>query len=141
MKGEGNMIMKIQKFYPEGTSVVASNLGLKKTKSPKPCGCAHDDSGTLAIIDSQWKLVDYIGAILCRISAFRNRYSIQPGLYRIGNPNSDSDVFVGACALNCPSKAIEVRSGVGCATAVLNGRFGIGSSECSCSSDNKTQCC
>jgi NAD-dependent dihydropyrimidine dehydrogenase PreA subunit len=47
----------------------------------------------------------------------------------------------GACALNCPSKAIEVRSGVGCATAVLNGRFGIGSSECSCLSDNKTQCC
>jgi NAD-dependent dihydropyrimidine dehydrogenase PreA subunit len=33
----------------------------------------------------------------------------------------DACIECGACALNCPTDALEVRAGVGCATAVLTG--------------------
>ena len=48
----------------------------------------------------------------------------------------DSCIECGACALNCPSGAVSVRTGVGCATAVLNSMFGRKSSgACCCSID------
>lgn len=34
---------------------------------------------------------------------------------------NDACLECGACAKNCPSGAITVRTGVGCATAILNG--------------------
>lgn len=56
--------------------------------------------------------------------------------------NRDLCMECGACAKNCPANAIEVRSGVGCAAAILNGKFGIASSECGCSIENtKQRCC
>ena len=39
---------------------------------------------------------DYIGAIRSRISNFRMRYSVEPGLYALGEPDAESDVFVTA---------------------------------------------
>ncbi|MFA5072639.1 MAG: mercury methylation corrinoid protein HgcA [Nitrospirota bacterium] len=39
---------------------------------------------------------DIWGMIKCRISAFRNNYTISPGLYAIGEPTKDSDIFVTA---------------------------------------------
>ena len=36
----------------------------------------------------------------------------------------DSCMECGACATNCADGAISVRSGVGCASAVINGAFG-----------------
>jgi NAD-dependent dihydropyrimidine dehydrogenase PreA subunit len=52
----------------------------------------------------------------------------------------------GACALNCPVQAIEVQSGVGCASAMINaalrgkdmntGHCSCGGSENSCCGDN-----
>ncbi|MCX8070466.1 MAG: mercury methylation corrinoid protein HgcA [Thermodesulfovibrionales bacterium] len=47
-------------------------------------------------MESDWKLDDYVGAFLCRISAYRMRYSVEPGLYAIGQPDAESDVFVTA---------------------------------------------
>jgi len=48
----------------------------------------------------------------------------------------DSCIECGACALNCPSEAISVRVGVGCATAVINSMLGRkGSGGCCCSID------
>jgi MinD superfamily P-loop ATPase containing an inserted ferredoxin domain len=35
--------------------------------------------------------------------------------------NRDYCMECGACALNCPTKAIYVRSGVGCAAGIING--------------------
>ena len=32
----------------------------------------------------------------CRVSSFRNNYTVIPGLYAIGNPDADSDVIVTA---------------------------------------------
>lgn len=34
--------------------------------------------------------------IRCRISGFRSRYTVEPGLYALGAPGKDSDVFVSA---------------------------------------------
>jgi ferredoxin len=45
----------------------------------------------------------------------------------------DLCIECGACALNCPSRAISVRTGVGCATAVLNGMLGRTGGACCCS--------
>ncbi len=39
---------------------------------------------------------DYIGAIRSRISNFRMRYSVEPGLYALGEPDAESDIFVTA---------------------------------------------
>lgn len=39
---------------------------------------------------------DYYGEIKSRVSGFRMKYSIPPGLYALGEPDSDSDVLVTA---------------------------------------------
>ncbi len=49
----------------------------------------------------------------------------------------DACMECGACAVNCESEAITVRSGVGCATAVINSAFGRESS-CCCVVDEQT---
>jgi ferredoxin len=54
--------------------------------------------------------------------------------------NRDKCMECGACALNCTAKAISVKSGVGCATAVIYSYFSKGEPTCGCSS-NKESCC
>lgn len=44
----------------------------------------------------------------------------------------DDCMECGACALNCQSGAISVKSGVGCAAAVLNGILTNSSPSCDC---------
>jgi len=70
--------------------------------------------------------------------------------------NRDACMECGACARNCPADALNVRSGVGCATAVINGMLGRKKSSCCCTIDteersrcpsecspgaNRTDCC
>lgn len=47
-------------------------------------------------INSNWLPEDRLGALRVRLSIGRNRYRVNPGLYRLGSPDSDSDVFVTA---------------------------------------------
>lgn len=46
--------------------------------------------------------------------------------------DKDACMECGACAQNCPFKAIEVKAGVGCAYAVINGMFKSGKPTCGC---------
>ncbi|MFC1868454.1 mercury methylation ferredoxin HgcB [Thermodesulfobacteriota bacterium] len=46
--------------------------------------------------------------------------------------NRDACMECGACAQNCPYDAITVKSGVGCAAAVINSALGRKSSSCCC---------
>ena len=49
----------------------------------------------------------------------------------------DACMECGACAQNCPAEAITVKTGVGCATAVINAALGRKSSSCCCSIDSE----
>jgi NAD-dependent dihydropyrimidine dehydrogenase PreA subunit len=51
---------------------------------------------------------------------------------RVRIQERDACMECGACARNCPEEAIEVRSGVGCAQAVINAALGRKSSSCCC---------
>jgi NAD-dependent dihydropyrimidine dehydrogenase PreA subunit len=46
--------------------------------------------------------------------------------------NRDACMECGACARNCPSAAVSVESGVGCAAAVINAALGRDGSSCCC---------
>lgn len=46
----------------------------------------------------------------------------------------DACIECGACATNCAVGALEVRSGVGCAAAIINGALGR-TGDCCCSVD------
>ena len=46
---------------------------------------------------SEWSRSDYLGSIKCRISnSFRMKYRIKPGMYAVGEPDANSEVFVSA---------------------------------------------
>jgi len=45
---------------------------------------------------STWLLKDRLGAVRVRFSLGRNRYRVDTGLYRLGRPGKDSEVFVTA---------------------------------------------
>jgi hypothetical protein len=47
-------------------------------------------------ISASWSLRDYAGTIMVRSALGRNIYSVNPGLYRIGNPHTKSEVFISA---------------------------------------------
>ncbi len=44
----------------------------------------------------------------------------------------DACMECGACARNCPNYALKVRTGVGCAAAVINSALGRTDSSCCC---------
>lgn len=46
--------------------------------------------------DSTWSFRDRLGALSVRLSIGRQRYRIKPGLYRLGRPGPESEVFVTA---------------------------------------------
>jgi ferredoxin len=52
--------------------------------------------------------------------------------HRVRVQARDACMECGACARNCPVDAITVRSGVGCASAVINSALGRNSSSCCC---------
>lgn len=55
--------------------------------------------------------------------------------------DKESCMECGACSLNCPAKAIEVKSGVGCAAAILKGIVTGKEATCGCSDDGKSSSC
>lgn len=59
------------------------------------CGC-RETNKDVVFVSTKWNIGDYIGAIRCRLGRFRDSYSIQPGLYAVGIPDSKSDVFISA---------------------------------------------
>jgi len=51
--------------------------------------------------------------------------------------NRDACMECGACARNCPVEALNVRAGVGCATAVINAMLRRKKSSCCCVLDSE----
>jgi len=53
----------------------------------------------------------------------------------------DACIECGACALNCAAGALNVRAGVGCATAIINGRIGRKQACCVIGDDSEFGAC
>ena len=53
----------------------------------------------------------------------------------------DGCMECGACSLNCPVEAIEVGSGVGCASAIIKGILTGSEPSCGCSDGSGSGCC
>lgn len=51
---------------------------------------------SIPVISSSLNFVDQLGAIMVRCNINRDNYRVHPGLYAIGSPDRDSDVFVSA---------------------------------------------
>jgi acetyl-CoA decarbonylase/synthase complex subunit gamma len=69
---------------------------VKKTPPPWSLGTVSIPSGTVYKISTDWSRADYWGMIKSRVSAFRMGYAVPAGLYAVGDPDKDSDVFVSA---------------------------------------------
>ncbi len=59
-------------------------------------GALASDIGAIPIISTDLVGSDYWEHIKCRVSDFRNNYAVNPGLYAVGAPDGNSDVFVSA---------------------------------------------
>jgi NAD-dependent dihydropyrimidine dehydrogenase PreA subunit len=64
-------------------------------------------------------------------------FSIECGKARVAD--REACMECGACARNCPAGALEVKPGVGCASAIIRGK--LTGREPTCGSDSKGSCC
>ena len=55
--------------------------------------------------------------------------------------DKDSCIECGACVKNCPFKALEVKPGVGCASAIIKGWLTGTEPSCDCSDGSGGSCC
>ncbi|MGE5893492.1 MAG: mercury methylation corrinoid protein HgcA [bacterium] len=71
---------------------------LWKTEPPPAwsCGTLQTPAGRVFQISTEWSREDRWGQIKSRISAFRMKYSVKPGLYAVNNPGEISPVLVSA---------------------------------------------
>jgi CO dehydrogenase/acetyl-CoA synthase delta subunit len=69
---------------------------VKREAPPFAAGTLHTPAGPVYRATSEWSRADYLGMVRSRIGAFRMNYSVAPGLYAVGDPDKDSDVFVSA---------------------------------------------
>jgi hypothetical protein len=59
-------------------------------------GSISTAAGAFPVISTDLTGSDYWEHVKCRVSAFRNSYIVEPGLYAAGAPDKNSDVFVSA---------------------------------------------
>jgi hypothetical protein len=69
---------------------------VKKETPPFATGTITTPAGPVFRVTPEWSRADYWGMIRSRTGAFRMNYSVPPGLYAVGNPAKESDVFVSA---------------------------------------------
>ncbi len=69
---------------------------VKKNMPPFATGTLTTPAGPVFRVTPEWTRADYVGMIRSRIGAFRMTYSVKPGLYAVGDPTKDADVFVTA---------------------------------------------
>jgi NAD-dependent dihydropyrimidine dehydrogenase PreA subunit len=77
------------------------------------------------------------GCGMCRTVCPHGVFVLEEKKARIAD--RDACMECGACALNCPSDAIHVDSGVGCAAAIIIGA--LTGTEANCGCGEETSCC
>lgn len=53
-------------------------------------------AGEVPVVSPEWTWRDRVEHVRCRVSGFRDRYAVAPGLYAIGRPGPASEVLVSA---------------------------------------------
>ena len=72
---------------------------LKFVKKEAPywtTGTLATPAGSVYMVSTDWTREDFRGMIKSRTGAYRMKYAVTPGLYAVGGPSQDSDVFVTA---------------------------------------------
>jgi len=69
---------------------------VKKELPPFATGTVATPAGAVYRVSSEWSREDTWGMIKSRVGAFRMHYTVLPGLYAVGEPTPESDVFVTA---------------------------------------------
>ncbi len=69
---------------------------VKKAAPPWSTGTVSTSGGVIYKVSSVWSRADTWGMIKSRTGAFRMNYAVSPGLYAVGEPSEESDVFVTA---------------------------------------------
>jgi hypothetical protein len=69
---------------------------VRKVRPPYVTGEVMTPAGVVPRVAVAWSRQDRWGMIRSRISAFRMAYTVEPGLYAVGAPTKDSEVFVTA---------------------------------------------
>jgi len=78
-----------------------------------------------------------IGCRLCMTVCPHGVFAFVNGIATI--TDLDSCMECGACASNCPTRALRVEAGVGCASAIIKGWLTGSEPSCDCSDDST--CC
>lgn len=81
---------------PSGRTIPLTMLPSAKPLPHWVTGSVDTPAGKVHQIATRWTTPDYIGMIRSRVSAYRMKYSVPPGLYAVGWPDKGSDVFVTA---------------------------------------------
>jgi CO dehydrogenase/acetyl-CoA synthase delta subunit len=72
-------------------------LKFVKKEVPKfATGTVATPAGEVYRVPSDWSREDTRGMVKSRVSGFRMNYTVPPGLYAVGGPTAESDVFVTA---------------------------------------------
>ncbi|MEK7789052.1 MAG: hypothetical protein AAB283_03975, partial [Planctomycetota bacterium] len=79
----------------EKLSFLPRPLGVKKVAG-QPATLGDSPRRVVSKVSPDWTCKDFWGQIKCRISSLRMRYTVNPGLYAVGEPDRESDVFVTA---------------------------------------------
>ncbi|MBN2158197.1 MAG: acetyl-CoA synthase subunit gamma [Spirochaetes bacterium] len=82
---------------PEITGQAVKSLSNITRERPEwVTGILNTRSGLVPIVTTEWTRTDRIGQIRSRLGGYRMNYSVRPGLYAVGAPDSSSDVFISA---------------------------------------------
>lgn len=65
-------------------------------KSDFIIGYLDTNAGKVPVVSTAWSTLDKIGTLKTRWGFGRNKYSVNPGIYAVGNPGRNSHVFVTA---------------------------------------------
>ncbi len=80
-------------------TVSCCNTGVPVRGKDQPSwvtGTLMTDVGAIFVVSTGLAAADFWEHVKCRISAFRNNYRVDPGLYAVGTPDKNSDVFATA---------------------------------------------
>lgn len=68
----------------------------KEKQPPYVTGAVKSGAGEVPQVSTVLTRTDKWGTVKCRISSYRDDYRVEPGLYAVGEPGRDSEVFVSA---------------------------------------------